>query len=140
MPLTLQDLPRPEPSPAPARRWQAGRPGDLRSPGDVPWGGAFGTPGPDAGYARWLLADAGRSGDEVTALAVVVAARSSRLGRAPVAADFEAAEILLAGLPAAARRPGHGMEGMRRLLEALDPVQLAAPLEALRRDHAAGGA
>ena len=140
LPLTLEDRPRPEPQPAPARRWRAGRPGDLSGPGEVPWGGAFGTPGPDTGYALRLLADAGRCGDEATALAAVVAARSSRLGRAPVAADLEAAEILLARLPAAARRLGNGKEGVRRLLEALDPASLAAPLEELRRDHPAGGA
>ena len=49
MPLTVEDLPRPEPHPAPARRWRAGRPGDPALPADVPWGGAFGTPGPDPG-------------------------------------------------------------------------------------------
>ena len=112
LPLALEDRPRPEPQPAPARRWRAGRPGDLSGPGEVPWGGAFGTPGPDTGYALRLLADAGRCGDEATALAAVVAARSSWLGRAPVAADLEAAEILLARLPAAARRLGNGKEGV----------------------------
>ena len=55
MPLTMADLPRPEPHPGPARGWRAGRPGDPSSPADVPWGGAFGTPGPDTGYALRLL-------------------------------------------------------------------------------------
>jgi len=139
MPLTMEDLPRPEPRPGPSRRWRAGRPGDLSSPAEVPWGGAFGTPGPDAGYAQRLLA--GRAGEpgETAALAVIVAARASRLGRAPVRADIAVAEAILVLLPAEGS-PGHGAEGRRRLLESLDPAVLTLPLDELRRRRAAPGA
>jgi len=139
MPLTVEDLPRPEPRPAPARRWQANRPGDLAGPGAVPWGGAFGTPGPDAGYALRLLAERAHDPEEFRALAVVMAARGSRLGRAPVAADIEAAEIILA-LASAPHHPGHGVEGARRLLEAIDPGLLGLPLADLRRRRPGEGA
>ena len=139
MPLTMEDLPRPEPRPGPARRWRAGRPGDLASPADVPWGGAFGTPGPDTGYALRLLA--GRAGEpgEARALAAIVAARASRLGRAPVPADVVAAEAILSLVPAGGS-PGHGAEGRRRLLESLDPGLLTLPLDELRRRRPAPGA
>lgn len=120
MPLTIEDLPRPEPHPAPARRWRAQRPGDPSSPADVPWGGAFGTPGPDTGYALQLLAGGAHRPEEYLALATIMAARASRLGRAPVAADADAARIILdlagpgpgGGL---GPLPGHGVEGLRRL-------------------------
>jgi len=142
MPLSLEDLPRAQPHPAPARRWRAGRPGDLSAPAEVPWGGAFGTPGPDAGYALRLLQDRDSGGAERPALATVMGARASRLGRAPVAADAEAAEIILALAPAspvhAPGVPGHGAEAPRRLLESLDASLLAAPLDDLRRRRPAG--
>lgn len=139
MPLTMEDLPRPEPRPGPSRGWRAGRPGDLASPAEVPWGGAFGTPGPDAGYAQRLLA--GRTGEpgETRALAAIVAARASRLGRAPVPADIAAAQAVLAVVPAGTLS-GHGAEGRRRLLESLDPSLLTLPLDELRRRCLAPGA
>jgi len=139
MPLTMEDLPRPEPRPGPSRGWRAGRPGDPSSPADVPWGGAFGTPGPDTGYALRLLA--GRAGEpgEMSALAAIVAARASRLGRAPVPADVAAAEAVLALLPVG-DAPGPGAEGRRRLLEAFDPSLLSLPLDELRRRRPAPGA
>lgn len=139
MPLTMEDLPRPEAHPGPSRRWRAGRPGDLASPAEVPWGGAFGTPGPDAGYAQRLLA--GRAGEpgETKSLAAIVAARASRMGRAPVPADIAAAEALLALVPAGGS-PGHGAEGRRRLLESLDAGLLTLPLDELHRRRPAPGA
>lgn len=139
MPLTIEDLPRAEPRPAPSRRWRATRPGDPSSPREVPWGGAFGTPGPDMGYALRLLADLGENAEEARELATVMAARASRLGRAPVAADAEAARILLASAPAEGRG-GRGAEGARRLLEALQPGLLATSLEELRRRRPEGSA
>ena len=140
MPLTVADLPRPEPHPAPARPWRAGRPGDPAGPAQVPWGGAFGTPGPDTGYALHLLAGGFHSPEEARALAAIAGARASRMGRAPVAADVEAAEIILA--PAVASAGGrlrleHGAEGVRRLLESLDAGLLTAPLGELRRKRLA---
>lgn len=136
MPLTIEDLPRAEARPGPARRWRASRPGDPGSPADLRWGGAFGTPGPDTGYALHLLSGRGLPADEAKAVAAVAAARASRLGRAPVASDLEAAEIILAPSvrDAGGRlRLGHGVEGLQRLLESLDAALLAAPLGDLRR-------
>lgn len=138
IPLGMEDLPRPEARPAPPRRWRAGRPGDPASPADVPWGGAFGTPGPDSGYALRLLEGRTAAGEEAAALAVVMSARASRLGRAPVAADVEAARIILA--LAGTASAGQGAEGRRRLLESVDPGLLPAPLDELRRRRPAGGA
>jgi len=153
--LHLEDLPRPEAHPGPARRWSGGRPGDLVSPQQIPWGGAFGTPGPDTGYALRLLADrppAPAEGERRTDLertvAALMAARASLLGRAPVVGDAEVAEMILglraegpaAAVAADARRrfSGHGAEGGRRLLEAIDPALLAAPAAEVRRRWAAG--
>src|SRR4030042_1832111 len=106
MPLAVEDLPRPGALPAPPGRWRARRPGDLGSPGEVPWGGAFGTPGPDTGYPLGLLSErplalaAGeRRDDAEAAVAALMAARASALGRAPVAADAEVAELILGYRP-----------------------------------------
>ncbi|MBP1632422.1 MAG: hypothetical protein H6Q11_710 [Acidobacteria bacterium] len=153
--LHLEDLPRPEAHPGPARPWSARRPGDLVAPQQVPWGGAFGTPGPDTGYALRLLAGRplalaeGERRDQAEGLvAALMAARASLLGRAPVAADAEVAEMILglgaegpaAGAAADARRRlwGQGAEAVRRLLEATDPELLAAPADEVRRRWAAG--
>ena len=150
--LHLEDLPRPEAHPGPARRWSAGRPGDLASPEQVPWGGAFGTPGPDTGYALRLLADrppaaAGGEGraEVVRLVAALMAARASLLGRAPVIGDAEVAEMILglrAEEPAASETPrrfsGHETEVLRRQLEAINPALLAAPAGEVHRRWAAG--
>jgi len=153
--LHLEDLPRPEPHPGPARRWSARRPGDLAGPQQVPWGGAFGTPGPDTGYALRLLAGRPPSATEgedpaeaERMVAALMAARASLLGRAPVIGDAEVAEMILGlragGLTADAaadarrRLSGHGAEALRRLLEAIDLALLAAPAEEVRRRWATG--
>lgn len=100
--LRISDLPRPTAAPGPARRWSQHRPGELDGPADVPWGGAFGTPGPDTGYVLLLLRAedlplaAGESRpDAVAALAALAGARASLLGRAPVPADIAVARLLL---------------------------------------------
>lgn len=118
--LGIQDLPRPEAHPAAPRRWSPRRPGELGSPDEVPWGGAFGTPGPDAGYAMTVLAsrdipaaEGEDSHDVAAALAALMAARASHFGRAPVAADADVAEVLLGY-----RSDGLG-EGTRERLAAL---------------------
>jgi hypothetical protein len=148
--LGIEDLPRPEAHPAAPRRWSPRRPGELGSPAEVPWGGAFGTPGPDAGYAMTVLASreipAGPGEDRhdvAAALAALMAARASRFGRAPVAADADVAEILLGyradGLGEAIRErlaalrrrllPGfaHAKHRGRDLVAAYDREVLIAP-------------
>ena len=99
-----EERPRAEPEPAPARRWSASRPGDLHAPTDVPWGGGFGTPGPDTGYAHKLAAgaeyslgeDESRHGVDAM-LAMIMAARASRFGKAPSSDDLGFA-LLVTGL------------------------------------------
>jgi hypothetical protein len=125
----------------------------------VPWGGAFGTPGPDTGYALRLLAsrawalEPGEDRHDVeAAAAALMSARASHHGRAPVAADAEVAELLLglvpdagAASPLAERRvrllPGiaHRAAARRALVASVDvDVLVAAPGEVAER-IAAGG-
>ncbi len=99
--LGLEDLPRPSAKPAAPGRWSPDRPGELGSPDEVPWGGAFGTPGPDIGFAYRVVrgmdlpgADHAR-GDVEAAVVAVMAARASAIGRAPTAPDASAALSLL---------------------------------------------
>lgn len=78
----------------------------------MPWGGAFGTTGPDAGFALRLvagraltLAKGEHRADADAVIAGLAAARASRLGRAPTGEDVDAGVALLgyetAGLPPA---------------------------------------
>ena len=97
-----EDLPRADPEPAPARRWKAARPGDLHAPSEVPWGGQFGTPGPDAGYALRLAAQADYALDDdetrgsvESVLVLIMGARASLFGKAPSADDLGFALMLL---------------------------------------------
>jgi hypothetical protein len=68
-------------------------------------GGAFGTPGPDTGWALHLIeaADLGERSPGLEALlATLMAARASRFGRAPTPEDLEVAKLLCGlgeGLP-----------------------------------------
>ncbi len=125
--LEIADLPRPTPAPAPARRWRPERPGELTSPHDVPWGGAYGTVGPDSGYALALVArrdlelSPGESRRNVdVAVAAVAGARASRFGRAPTRDDIDVA-LLVLGLD------GHGI-----------PEDTVERLGATRRSSLAG--
>lgn len=99
------DLPRPTPETDPPRRWRPTRPGVIVSPDQMPWGGAFGTPGPDTGWALKLVRSADlpeRTDGLELVLAALMAARASLLGRAPVPEDLEVAKILAGfgeGLP-----------------------------------------
>ncbi len=93
--LARKDLP-----PAPTRRWSPHRPGELRAPEEVPWGGAFGRPGPDTGWVLRLVHlaefDRGDRPDELEqVVANMAAARASLYGRAPVPQDIEVAVVLL---------------------------------------------
>jgi len=100
--VDLEDLPRREAKPRPPERWSPDRPGEYAGPDDESRGGAFGTPGPDAGYALNILGRrsaepvGGESAADVReALLTLILARTSRMGRAPVPADAEVAEAIL---------------------------------------------
>lgn len=137
IPITLADLPRATAKPAAPRQWRPDRPGDITSPQQMPWGGAFGTPGPDTGYAlrlirqRGLELEPGIRRDVEAAILAVVSARASALGRAPVAGDIDVAMDLL-GLddPAAVSRfagIAHDNSRLRGLVEAVPRETLMAP-------------
>ncbi len=100
--LDISDLPRPVAHPAPARRWRPQRPGELGTPEEVPWGGAYGTTGPDTGYVLRLIAERqvrtvpGETHHNAeVAIASIAAARASHFGRAPISQDVDAAMLLL---------------------------------------------
>ncbi|HKZ21471.1 MAG TPA: hypothetical protein VJQ57_15355 [Acidimicrobiia bacterium] len=100
------EAPRPTPEPGPARRWRPTRPGVITSPTQVPRGGAFGTPGPDTGYALRLIRSSGLdlTTNQEKVIAALMAARSSHKGRAPVREDLDVALVLSGigeGLPTA---------------------------------------
>lgn len=110
--IHLEDLPRPTSDTAPPQRWKPDRPGDMAGPTDVPWGGMYGRPGPDTGYALKLLKgrdlgiqDPAMKADASAAVAAVAAARASHFGRAPTAEDIDVALLIFGfspeGLPEA---------------------------------------
>jgi len=102
------NAPLAEPAPGPARRGSQPRPGVIATPDDVAWGGSFGTPGPDTGWALNLIRRAEydrshRVKETEVLLTALVAARASRAGRAPMPQDVEVGLIMLGlrdGLPA----------------------------------------
>lgn len=105
--LTRGDLPKDELGPR-AAAWFQARPGEITAPGQVEWGGAFGRPGPDTGWALKLVRSADfdrgdRPGMIETIVANVAGARAARSGRGPTAEDVEVALTLLGlrpeGLP-----------------------------------------
>ncbi len=98
--LDPADLPPPEPSLEPPRRWTPTRPGDITSPAEVPHGPAFGRPGPDPGWALRLVRQSqferGPRPDDLEAMVATIAgARAARHGRGPVAEDVEVALTVL---------------------------------------------
>lgn len=153
--LRLEDLPRAAPEPAAPKRWSPHRPGELGSPEAVPWGGRFGTPGPDSGFAFKLVAErelalgpTERRADVEAVAAAVAAARASKLGRAPRPEDVDVALLALGllddDLPSslieslagdraswvgsAALQP----EKARAVVAGFDPDLLVAPFDELR--------
>lgn len=148
--LRLSDLPRPTRHPGAPQRWEPGRPGEVGAPADMPWGGMFGTPGPDTGYALRLVAsrpltltEGEARHDAEIAVAALMGARASHFRRGPTAVDAEVAELLLGFAGAApdevvaARRRltglGHRPDVVRRLVAAVPRDILAEDLESLRR-------
>jgi len=154
--LEMADLPRPTDYTGAARRWSPSRVGELGSPADVPVGGRFGNPGPDAGYALKLLADRDietapgeRRHDAVAAIAAVMAARASSFGRAPVVGDAAVAEVILgysgqaaedrsAARVVAVAGLAHHPAAARPLVAAIDQAALAASLPEVTRRAEAG--
>ena len=137
IPITLADLPGATAKPAAPRPWRPDRPGDITSPQQMPWGGAFGTPGPDTGYAlrlirrRGLELEPGIRRDVEAAILAIASARASALGRAPVPDDIDVAMDLL-GLDdsaAVSRFAGiaHDNARLRGLVEAVPLETLMAP-------------
>lgn len=160
--IEFEDRPRKELQPAPPARWKADRPGDLTSPEQVPWGGPFGTPGPDTGYALKLaaaakleLASGENRGDVEKAMVLLMGARASHFGRAPTNEDLQFV-ILLLGLagpeqvPAAANaeltndrrywapRAANSTAVARKLVAKVPLTTLEAGLEDVRHQLALG--
>ena len=159
--LEISDLPRPVSHPAPARRWRPQRPGELGGPEDVPWGGAYGTTGPDTGYVLRLIADRhlrtvpGESHHNAeAAVAAIAAARASLFGRAPIAQDVDVAALVLgfdrreipdtvvdaieADRPAWLANLGHDAGKARELVASVTTETLALHPDEIRRRMAAG--
>jgi hypothetical protein len=154
--LETADLPRPTDHLGAPRRWTPDRAGELNGPADVPHGGRFGSPGPDAGYALTLLADrqiptvAGEHrNDAVAAIAAVMSARAASFGRAPVVGDAEVAAVILGYTgpsvealgrvrPAAIAGLAHHASASRTLVAAVDRAALGASLEEVTRRAADG--
>jgi hypothetical protein len=158
--ISFEGLPGAEP--APARRWTASRPGDLHTPGDVPWGAGFGTPGPDTGYALKLAGQAafelepGEDRHNVeSVLVLIMSARASLFGKAPSTDDLSFALLLVglgsedpvpeAGITALAAnrkywapRVSHGSAAARRLVSKLSPELLRMSVSDLRHRLALG--
>ncbi len=160
--IEFEDRPRRELQPAAPTRWKANRPGDLTSPDQVPWGGAFGTPGPDAGYALKLISDADFALEEgevrsqvEAAMAQLMASRASHFGRAPTSEDLKFA-LLIFGLAGPdqvpetvnaqlgrdrrywAPRVANSAAAGRRLVAMIPSSLLEAPLEDVRHQLALG--
>lgn len=151
--LQTSDRPRPEGTPDPERRWVPDRPGEFAGSG-VPWGGPFGMPGPDAGYAIKLaagrdlvLAENEHRADAVMAVAAVAAARASLSGRGPTKPDIDAAIVILgyesesdSGPARAATIAGaaHHPQRIRRLVAGV-PVDVMEDSAGDLRERAATG-
>lgn len=63
----------------------------------MPSGDGFGTPGPDAGFAKTLISRADiddRSPELEAVLSAIMVARASAFGRAPTGGDLEAAKAM----------------------------------------------
>lgn len=107
--LTPKDLPKVALEPAPARR-PVKRPGLITTPAEKPDGPAFGTPGPDTGWALRVISQSDVPEDTPRlrkVLAALMGARSAHFGRAPTHSDLMVALELV----------GLGVEGSPELDE-----------------------
>jgi len=95
--IPLVHVPRkPLSSPAP-RGWSTDdHPGVSDYPDARPFGGTFGTPAPDAGYAYRIIRHFEKALPDalVDVLASLITARASLYGRAPIPEDLEVARFL----------------------------------------------
>ena len=154
--LEMTDLPRPTEHPGVPRRWSPKRAGEMGHPTDIPRGGRFGNPGPDAGYALILLegrdipTTPGESHrDAVAAIAALMTARASGFGRAPVIGDAGVAESILGyrdgaaadlvtARAAAVAGLAHHPANSRTLVAATDAGALASSPDRVRERVEAG--
>ncbi len=140
------DRPRQALDTAPARPWNVmSKPGVITTPEDMPRGGAFGTPGPDTGWALKIIRtlDPQTDPDLESVLAALMAARAAAHGRGPIPQDLEVAKLLCGvfdGAPAALvdRRhrwldavPHERAKGRSAVAE-VEPKLLASDPEAVR--------
>ncbi len=100
-----EERPREDLDTAPARPWTPdSKPGVITTPAEMPRGGAFGTPGPDTGWALRIIRtlDPQEDPDLEALLAALMAARAAALGRAPIPQDLVVAKLfagLVEGVP-----------------------------------------
>lgn len=116
--VTAEEFPRATPAPGPAVRARS-KPGLPEGPDDWPRGGAFGTTGPDPGWALRLLNMIELPDDDPRLKRVVTGlmlARSAVLGRAPVPEDIDVALKLCGYFEDA---PPEVLERRQRWLEAV---------------------
>ena len=103
------------------RRWTPRRPGEITSPADMPSGGSFGRPGPDAGWGLRMIREASfdrgrRPTGLESLLSALVGARASRARRGPTREDVEVA-LSLVGLHEDYDVSGEPRRRLRRLRE-----------------------
>jgi hypothetical protein len=116
------EKPRSVLQPPSAVAWRSNKPGLINAPDQVPTGGRFGTPGPDAGWGLLLLANANLPDDDPKLAAVVeglMMARAARAGRAPLPEDIEVALVLC----------GYGYEAPADIIERRERWLSAVPHE-----------
>jgi len=120
--LTEREKPRPVPEPPAPTRWRPTKPGLITSPEQVPSGGGFGSPGPDAGWALHLLAGAALPEDDPRLRGVLqglMTARAAALGRGPTKEDLEVALALC----------GYGYDAPAKVVERRKRWMSAVPHE-----------
>jgi len=120
--ITDSERPRTTLDTPPAHRWRPTKPGVIISPDQVPKGGRFGAPGPDAGWALHLISLSELPDDDPNlrgVLAGLMVARAAAMGRAPIKEDLEVALVLC----------GYGFEAPPELVAKRERWMAAVPHE-----------